>query len=190
MNAAKKTIQQASIRRLRASSLPMFTAAARAAAGETVWQNLIRDFSPEAQALVETPPSRDSWVDAGLASECMKLFSKAGHLGMIPGTLGAETSRVKNPGAFASPEAMVAAIPEFWRGTIEGGVVEAECTGPRKAVVRLWAIWDVPVYSFEGHLPAWFTHALRISGATTASVHYAPPADPKGYLHTYHLDWN
>lgn len=185
-----KTPEQATIRRLRGNSLPMVTAAARAASGEAAWAELIQDLSPEARALVEAPPARETWVDAGLAGECMNLFGKIGNLGGIPGTLGAETIRVRNPEAFRTPQAVVAALPEFWAGSIDGGVVEVETTGPQTAVVRLWAIWDVPLYSFDGHLPAWFTHALRLSGAQDPAVRYIPPPEGHAFLHTYHLDWH
>lgn len=184
-----KTPQEATIRRIRGTSLPLTTAAARAAAGETAWAELLLQLSPPARALVTSPPSRETWVDAALLAELMTLFTQAGDLGAVPATLGAETSRARFPEAFRTPETLVAALPRFWSASLDGGVLETEVTGPGSAAVRLWAIWDVPLYSFDGHLPAWFAHALRLSGAQNPSVRYLPPTGPDGFFHVYQLQW-
>jgi hypothetical protein len=184
-----KTINEATIRRIRGSSFPMILAAARAATGESAWQDLLATLSPGARALAEAPPAQEAWLDANLASECMGRFMAAGKLGAVPGILGAETIRARNPEAFRTPAGLVAHLPEFWRGSVEGGVMEADLTGPTRAVVRLWAIWSVP-YSFDQHLPAWMSHALRLAGATEAKVCYAPPSGACTYLHAFHLEWS
>ncbi len=81
------------------------------------------------------------------------------------------------------------ALPAFWRGSVEGGVVTAELTGAQSAVVRIWAVWPVPWF-FECHVPAWFTHGLQIAGAHGAAVRHIPPADPAGTRHEYQLLWS
>ncbi|BDU74316.1 hypothetical protein [Mesoterricola silvestris] len=181
--------EAAVVRRVRGSSFPMSVAAARAAAGEDTWRSLLADLSPRARALAEAPPPFDTWIDADLVTECWLAFRRAGNLGPVPGALGAETIRVRHPGAFQGPEELVAALPGFWRGSVEGGVITAELTGPQSAVVRIWAAWPVPWF-FQRHVPAWFTHGLQIAGAHGAAVRHIPPAEPGGTLHEYHLLWS
>lgn len=181
--------EAAVIRRVRGSSFPMSIAAARAAAGEDGWRSLLRGLSAGARALAEAPPAQETWLDADLVAECWTAFRRAGNLGPVPGALGAETIRARHPGAFLDPAGMVAALPGFWRGSVEGGRVESESTGPQSAVVRIWASWTV-AWFFESHVPAWFTHGLQIAGANAAAVRHIPPTTPGSVLHEYHLLWS
>gem|GEM_PF-6681980 len=167
----------------------MSVAAARTTLGEDAWRGLLADLSPGARALAAAPPVFDVWIDAGLVTECWKAFRRAGNLGPVPGALGAETIRVRHPAPFQGPASLVEALPGFWRGSVEGGVITAEMTSAQSAVVRIWAVWPVPWF-FDRHVPAWFTHGLQIAGAHGAAVRHIPPADPAGTRHEYQLLWS
>ena len=167
----------------------MSVAAARTALGEDAWRDLLADLSHGARELAAAPPAFETWIDAGLVTECWTLFRRAGNLGPVPGALGAETLRVRHPGAFQGPAELVEALPGFWRGSVEGGVITVELTSSQSAVVRIWAAWPVPWF-FDHHVPAWFTHGLQIAGAHGAAVRHIPPPDPGGTLHAYHLLWS
>ncbi|NTV73993.1 MAG: hypothetical protein HGA66_07275, partial [Holophaga sp.] len=88
----------------------MSVAAARTALGEDAWRDLLADLSRGARELAAAPPAFETWIDAGLVTECWTLFRRAGNLGPVPGALDAETLRVRHPGAFQGPAELVEAL--------------------------------------------------------------------------------
>jgi hypothetical protein len=166
----------------------MVVGAARAHAGEDAWQQVLDGLSPAARALAQAPPAPGEWIPADLAAECFRAFERAGHLGPVPGTVGAETFHHRHPAAFSSPEELLAALPGFFRQSVEGGEMTTEPTGPGEGVIRILASWDAP-YFFEVHAPAWFRHGWALLGRPGLQVTYHPPSG-ESFIHEYRLVWS
>lgn len=178
-------LEQTRLRRIRSSGIPLMVAAARAAAGESAWQERIQGLSEAARAMLEGPMGTDTWVDADLIAECLRHFVARAAMSSVPAALGAETARMRLPQAFQSPESLVAALPGMWANAVEGGRTDTRLTGPGSAEVDIWADWDVPFF-FQHHLVDWLIYALRLTGAKDPQVVYGTPATS---LHAYRATW-
>jgi len=178
-------LDQARLRRIRSSGIPLMVAAARASAGEPAWQERIQGLSEAARALLEGPLGIDTWVDADLIAECLRHFSAQGTMGSVPAALGAETARMRSPETFQTPGSLLMALPAMWAHAVEGGRLDVRLTGPGSAEVDVWADWDVPFF-FQHHLVNWLIHGLRLTGAKDPDVISADAEPPR---HAYRATW-
>ena len=177
------------VRRVRGHGLPIIRASVKVALAPEAWEPFLAGLSTSARRFLAATPDPEVWVEAATVAEVMEGFrqQKARDLNPLQGDLAGEAYVALGGAPFASPAALMAAVPHLWAHAFEGGRAQGALLGDREAEVWIWAV--VPYAPWmSGFIRHWFRTALEGCGVTGVTVDHQPP-EPGGCGHRYRCRW-